>query len=364
MDSDRQDNAGEPQDKSNAAGLSAFLGKVFGQLSLSAWLPAAMLVGNVAVLLQLHTDRNLNVASAIDNLVGKPLGIVIVVVFAVVLAAIVIQAFEFETIRLMEGYRDSSNGVFQALAAVRIQRYVSKRKKLEKKRDRATQNAFMQARRAMLEVEGAYDRGQLDIIEDEIFHRPRPPATDKEILNRAMTINWAQHASAAALYRVDALRAQLNDFPDPDRILPTRLGNILRAAEDRLRLLRETNQGLETFVIRYYDQLPTTLRSQHNHYRTRLEMYCSLILVFLALAVTAAASLGNVQPAWGGILATTAYLGMAQVSYEAAATSARHYGEILGEIGEYVKAKHSSLLACETHVSSQWPCFCDINNVR
>ena len=41
-------------------GISAFLGRVLNQLSLSAWLPAAMLVGSLAVLLQLRTQQNRN----------------------------------------------------------------------------------------------------------------------------------------------------------------------------------------------------------------------------------------------------------------------------------------------------------------
>ena len=67
---------------STSPGLSQVLGTVLQQLSVSAWVPAAMLVGNVAVLLQLLSDRSYNVASAVKELAGKPLGMVIILIFS------------------------------------------------------------------------------------------------------------------------------------------------------------------------------------------------------------------------------------------------------------------------------------------
>jgi hypothetical protein len=48
--------AGGAPDKEpkQADGLSQFMGKVLDQLSLSTWLPAAMLVGSGALLIQLR----------------------------------------------------------------------------------------------------------------------------------------------------------------------------------------------------------------------------------------------------------------------------------------------------------------------
>ena len=85
-------------------GIPAFLGRVLNQLSLSAWLPAAMLVGSLAVLLQLRTQQNRNLVEAATGLVNRPLGLLILLLFALILATMVTQAFEFEVIRLLEGY--------------------------------------------------------------------------------------------------------------------------------------------------------------------------------------------------------------------------------------------------------------------
>lgn len=78
------------------------------QLSLSAWLPAAMLVGSSAVLLQLHARPDRNLALATNHLIAKPLGVIVLLLFALVLATMVTQAFEFEVIRLLEGYWGNS----------------------------------------------------------------------------------------------------------------------------------------------------------------------------------------------------------------------------------------------------------------
>src|SRR4051812_18768506 len=49
-------------------GFSQFVSRVLDQLSLSAWLPAAMLVGSLVVLLQLHSQSDRNLVSAVRNL--------------------------------------------------------------------------------------------------------------------------------------------------------------------------------------------------------------------------------------------------------------------------------------------------------
>jgi hypothetical protein len=63
-----------------------------------------MLVGNVAVLLQLRVDGSYNIAGAVKELAGKPLGTIIILAFALILATVVTQAFEFEVIRFLGAY--------------------------------------------------------------------------------------------------------------------------------------------------------------------------------------------------------------------------------------------------------------------
>ena len=327
-----------PQKSPTASGLSQLLGKVFEQLNVSAWLPAAMLVGNIAVLLQLWSNGNLNIALAVKELAGKPLGTVIILIFSLVLATIITQAFEFETIRLLEGYLDSSHNFIQACIASRIRRHESKRRRLERKLQKKKEAAFMQARAVMLARPGAYDRAALDLLEDEVYQRPqqrvRDDAVVNAVVNMADEIDWKQHLSPETLYRMDCIEARLDSYPQSNRLLPTRLGNVLRAAEDKLTL--EPDENLEGFVIRSYDRLPSTLQSEHKDYRTRLDMYCCLVLAFSALAAFSIAFLRNISPSWGVSVFAASYAVMAYVCYEAAIASARGYGGILQEIDQFL----------------------------
>jgi len=48
---------------------------------------------------------------------------------------------------------------------------------------------------------------------------------------------------------------RLSDFPRPDRILLTRLGNILRAHEDQI-----GQDHVESFIQKVFDKLPPSLQ--------------------------------------------------------------------------------------------------------
>jgi hypothetical protein len=133
---------------------------------------------------------------------------------------------------------------------------------------------------------------------------------------------------------MDCIDARLNSYPESNRLLPTRLGNVLRAAEDDLPL--RDDEDLEGFVIRHHDQLPSSIKDEHKDYRTRLDMYCCLVLVFAALVPLAISLLIGLSPTWGVGLFAAAYAIMAYVSYEAAIASARGYGQALHEISQYV----------------------------
>ena len=74
------------------------MSRVFEQLNLSSWFPAAVLVGNGAVLLQVQANRSAALGAAVEALTDKPLGVLIVVLFALVIATLMTQAFEFEVI--------------------------------------------------------------------------------------------------------------------------------------------------------------------------------------------------------------------------------------------------------------------------
>ena len=330
------DGGATPDKSSESSGLSQLLSKVLEQLNISAWLPAAMLVGNLALLLQLHSNHKFDITRALKDLTEKPLGTLIVLVFSLLLATIVTQAFEFEIIRLLEGYVSSTHGVIQSVTALRIRRHERKRSGLEDKRRKSERAAFMQAREVMLSLPGAYERAVLDFIEDDVYQRPQKRVPTPAVARMIDETDWRKHLPSDVLYQMDCIDSRLDSYPESNRLLPTRLGNVLRAAEDKLPL--GDDEDLEGFVIRRYDEIPSSLKDEHKDYRTRLDMYCSLVLVFAALSSLALALLISVAPAWGTGLFVGAYAVMACVCYEAAIASARGYGEALQEIGRKLTA--------------------------
>lgn len=322
-------------------GLSQFLGKVLDQLSLSAWMPATMLVGNIALLTQLHSQHNLDLGSALISLTERPLGIIIVLLFSVVLAAIVTQAFQFEAIRLFEGYWGAGR-TRSLVAGWRVRRHVKKVRRLEVQRAQQLIDAYRGAREKMLDLlPDLTPVNELQaILAAQIPNDEKVTKIGKADLARL----WSRHCPAERMRRLDALDSKLQLYPKDHRILPTRLGNTLRSYEDRI---RDPGGDLQGFVLRIYSTISPDLKIQHDQFRTRLDMYCSLVFVFLVLAILGPLLLASTSPQ---ILTNSAgalllYASLGVVSYGAAITSARGYGSALLVINEErrrAKELHSS----------------------
>jgi hypothetical protein len=314
------------------SGLSHLAGRVLEQLSLASWLPAAMLVGNLAVLIQLHAQDSTQVGDALTTLTKSALGAVITLAFALVLAAIVTQAFEFELIRLLEGYVASVRGPVPRLVGRRIRRHTRKRQDLDKALLEGSHAAFLRAKTAMMRLPG-YSQALLDAIERDVVGTSHPPGTRQVLIAEAAGTDWIQHVSSDTLYALDALDARLAAYPAAHRVLPTRLGNVMRSAEDRVTLSQDEN--LEGYVLRHHASLPENLRNEHHDYRTRLDMYTGLTLIFFVLAGSAGGLLAFAHW-WVPSTVATAYMFFGWISYEATIASARGYGDVLQEIDAFV----------------------------
>lgn len=304
------------------AGISQFLCKVLDQLSLSSWLPATMFVGCSALLLQLAEQGNTDIPAAVRTLIDKPLGILIIVLFALILAAIIIQAFSFEAIRFLEGYWGATQ-LGATLAAIKISGQLRKLNRLRARYDRQQKRAFELARAKMLKKD--ISRTWINILEDDMHMRSTDSYANDE-LNKARELGWRQFSSAQMLGPLDRLTARKDDYPVDHRVLPTRLGNVLRAIEDSLMLDDADFEGL---VMRRYGSINPRLLMRHDQFRTRLDMYCTLLFVFISLALLSAAVVINNSNHLTSIAFPVAFVFLAIASYAAAIKTARGYGAVL-----------------------------------
>jgi hypothetical protein len=323
--------------QSVTTGISGFIARVLEQLSLSSWLPAIVFVGNAALLFALHGKKSIDIVGAVRDLIQLNWGILIVLLFALVITAVITQAFEFETIRLMEGYVDTRSNALVRPVLHRIRRHQTKRAQLEASITRARRTAIANARRRAMgdDLATEEDLRNLEVYEYLIFNKDIPEQLMPYVAD-ANDFEWKERADAADLYVLDAMEARFNSYPAAHRVLPTRLGNVLRAAEDTVPL--DADEDLEGFILRHNDLLPSTIRSEHAEYRSRLEMYCGLALILVALTGLAGGTLWGYTDEWGWrVVIPAVFLALTWVSYQAAVASASGYGQALKEASGWVE---------------------------
>lgn len=306
-------------------GLSQFISKVLDQLSLSAWLPAAMLVGCGAILVQLRTQGTFDLGAALIALAAKPLGILIVLLFAMVLATLVSQAFSFTAIRFLEGYW---RGPFVTLGlySLLVRRKLNKQRKLTENIEKASQGALeaalyqMRSRNVPRYIIHIIEENESDASEESIAWSPQQ-------LNDAAAVDWRIFCPPEKLGRISQLKSALADYPLPHRMMPTKLGNILRATEDAISQGGGETEGL---MLRRGESITPRLRQHHDQFRTRLDMYCTLVFVQFALAALTIALLVPTGISATGTAVTASFFTiLAATSYSAAIASARGYCSIL-----------------------------------
>jgi hypothetical protein len=307
-------------------GVSAFASKVLDQLSLSAWLPATLFVGTAAFLLELDAKDG-NPTVALEALTNKPLGIIIVLFVSIVVGTVITQAFELTAIRWLEGYWPSfMSWIGLTGALVRIQSW--RRNRAIARRRRRRKKAFRPARDILL------DKGvdqQLLTYWSRVIDGGGTSDVPTDVKRAARQLKWERYAPAHLLRSVEAAERSSASYPEPYRIMPTKLGNTLRAGEDRLKNLGEGT--LRTFVIRNWGSVSEELRFAHDQYRTRLDMYCVLVFVGMVLAIGGGSLLGihHGHPVQAGV---TCGLGLvfAGVCYRSAIGAATGYTSILAAI--------------------------------
>lgn len=312
-------------------GVSAFVARVLNQLSISAWLPSALLTVAGSFLLQFRAQRSLNLAHAAAGLTKDPATVLILAVPVLVSSTLITQAFSFEAIQMLEGYWRRP-GVASLFRYLMIRWHVRRKTSLQARRRKASASAFAHARSQLLRGNVPY--AVVDALEARALGI-NPPPLAPEHKTRFDAMNWRSMCNAWELARVDHLLKAEEEYPQLSRILPTRLGNLIRATEDKL---QHAGQDLEGFVLRQRDGMSGRVQHQHDQFRARLEMYCILVFASGLLAVlTPILLIGRSISIWAILVIVGGFVAVSFSSYQASIASAKGYCAALRQIDNTAK---------------------------
>ncbi|NMM17239.1 MAG: hypothetical protein HHJ14_08935 [Cellulomonas sp.] len=251
--------------------------------------------------------------------------VLVLAIPAVVVATLLTQAFSFEAIRTLEGYwRRRGPATWLRSGAIRLQS--ARRRSLDKRFSKTAERLFTKVRPELLRR--GIDGTVLLAVEADLAGARRPQGLSQEQHDKANDLKWwaaSEPWDAATLLR---LQRDLNDFPAASRVMPTRLGNVIRVTEDRL---KNTGGDIEGFVMRNRHKASTRVLIQHDQFRTRLDMYCTLFFVAALLVPAAVFTLWD-QAALGRFGVAAIFAAVASASYGAAISSARGYCATLLQI--------------------------------
>ena len=255
-------------------GVSPFFARVLNQLSLSTWLPAGLFTASVAVLLQFRSAGSVSVRA----LTLDPIRLLILMIPLLVVSTVLMQAFSFEAIRILEGYW-RRRGLASLARTLMIRRHLRRKEVITKRRRKASEEAFYAAKPRMLR--NGIPFSIVNAFEAQVLGVQLPALTDEERRKFAL-MNWRSSCDAWHLARIDHLLNEEKSYPATSRILPTKLGNLIRATEDRL---QNTGGDLEGFALRRHAMVSRPVQIQHYQFRNRLGMYCYLVYVSLSLFI-------------------------------------------------------------------------------
>lgn len=286
--------------------LARSLAKVLELLNPTTWLPAAMLIGNLYLLAHLPSEHDSITLTAWFDRVTTTRTPGLTAFIFLILTSLILQNVESPVCRLMQGlWGHSAPLCLLARVCIHFQR--RRRKRLDNLSRVLRMKAFEDARVALTlpGVDGHRD-------------------ADEEA--------WRPFAQAHNLARLDATLEALKHYPVSHRMQPTRLGNILRAAEERA-----TSDDLspDEALLERFDTLPATLKDSHDHSRSLLDMACSLTAVLATLAILSLTLLLIFRNQYEMRFALVGlYSVLAVVSYQAATANAAGYGEMLNAVAE------------------------------
>ncbi|MHA7154218.1 hypothetical protein [Arthrobacter sp. TMN-50] len=325
---------GEPPASVEPESFSAFGARVLNQLSLSAWLPGAFFIVSGALLAWFSAKKAITL-SGIDSYVEDNwVPILVLAVPALVITTLITQAFSFEAIRSLEGYW-RRRGPASWWRSFCIWCKLRHKESLTKRFQVAQVRALHGARPTLLKLR--VNAFVLLAVEANVANVDPPPGISSNQLAEADNLEWWKYCRPWDSARLLRLDRDLDEFPEDFRIMPTKLGNILRAAEDQL---RNAGGDIEGFVMRHRHLVPPRVLAHHDQFRTRLDMYCTLVFVAATVALTSVPTLWDL-PALGRIVVPLVLLVISCASYGAALSSARGYTTALRQIDKSVGDAHN-----------------------
>jgi hypothetical protein len=168
-------------------------------------------------------------------------------------------------------------------------------------------------------------------LEAQVLGVELTPLTAEEFAIFART-DWRSWCDAWQLASMEHLISEEMAYPASFRVLPTRLGNMIRATGDQL---YNTEADLQSLALNQHVENLRGTQIQYARSRNRLEMYSILVFVSALLAVLTPVVLlgrGIDTAAIAIILGIFAILSAA--SYHAAIISATRYCSVLKQIDE------------------------------
>ena len=117
--------------------------------------------------------------------------------------------------------------------------------------DKVAQAAFSAARPRMLRDGLSFPI--VNAVEAQVLRLPRPTLTPAQSAEFA-ALNWRDLCDPWRLARLGRLRQELKAYPMISRVMPTRLGNFMRATEDDL---KNAGEDVEGFAFRRLALVPT-----------------------------------------------------------------------------------------------------------
>jgi hypothetical protein len=339
-----------------AAGLSPFSARILDQLSLTAWLPAALVVAHTYLVVAMYMVRAgngdepsiENLKDAVVALNEEALGVTLAALFGVVLVTLVTQSLEFAAIRFLEGYWGGSIiAAIPTRIGVQLQQLTIML--LDRRASKLERKAFASAAPQIseeLEDSPEFASAVLLVGYDKPTTHLETHPEGKQLLVRAQRYywqgDWLQHSSAHLRHRVNSVYLKRKAFPsDHSRLMPTRLGNALRTFEAELRG-DAAGSRMRGYLYERLDSVTPALMQQHTQYRNRLDMYAVMAMLAAVLAVLDLWLLPPVLPREAVVGVIAGFAALSLVSYRGAIAAAMDYGAILLAMDKVAHTRRSS----------------------